>query len=277
MRFRPVQLASLLAAILQASTCFAQAERKPLENTEWGSLSGKVTWVGKETPETVSWEAEMKKHPDAKCCLAPGALPEEKIDRTWMIDPKTKGVANVIVFLKPTTGNYFPLEAKDRKRADTVVIDQPHCAFLSFITPVHPYYFDGKKLVETGQTLKIKNSSTVPHNVNAQGNPLDGNPGFNTLVPSGKEITHLFKPSKIPVQFTCNLHPWMKGYVWPLEHPYVAVTKADGSFTIPRVPAGIELHVVAWHPGQGWVINASKDGAKTKLKAGENVFDVMIK
>ncbi len=277
MMLRPVQIVSLLIAGLQASTCAAQGARKPLESKEWGSLSGKVVWGKAELPEIASFVADMQKHPDAKCCLAPGLLPEEKIDRTWMIDPKTKAVANVVVFLKPTTGTYFPLEAKDRNRTDTVVIDQPRCAFLSFVTAVHPYYYDGAKQVPTGQKLTIKNSSTVGHNVNAVGNPLEGNAGFNILIPAGRSIEHLFKPGRNAIPFTCNLHPWMRGYVFAFEHPYYAITKADGTFTIPRVPAGVELQVVGWHAGAGWVVNASKDGAKQTLKAGENTFDITVK
>ena len=39
----------------------------------------------------------------------------------------------------------------------------------------------------------------------------------------------------------------MHGIVWIFEHPYHAVTKADGSFRIDNVPTGVELTFKAWH------------------------------
>jgi hypothetical protein len=50
----------------------------------------------------------------------------------------------------------------------------------------------------------------------------------------------------------CDLHKWMKGYIWSLETPYAAVTDKDGHFEIKNVPAGAELQIVAWH--EGWNI-----------------------
>ena len=45
----------------------------------------------------------------------------------------------------------------------------------------------------------------------------------------------------------CNIHPWMKGYVVVLTHPYVAVSAKDGTFEIKNVPAGMPLEFQAWH------------------------------
>ncbi|HEY2027179.1 MAG TPA: carboxypeptidase regulatory-like domain-containing protein [Gemmatimonadaceae bacterium] len=41
-------------------------------------------------------------------------------------------------------------------------------------------------------------------------------------------------------------HPWVRGYVAVFDHPYFAVTKPDGSFTIDGVPPG-KYTLVAWH------------------------------
>src|SRR5439155_1683672 len=45
---------------------------------------------------------------------------------------------------------------------------------------------------------------------------------------------------------TCDVHPWMRGYLGVLPHPYFAVTGADGRFTLRGVPAG-EYVLAAWH------------------------------
>ena len=50
-------------------------------------------------------------------------------------------------------------------------------------------------------------------------------------------------------QFSSNIHPWMKGCVWAFDHPYFAVTDANGGFVIPNAPAGKWRLVVARRGG----------------------------
>ena len=63
--------------------------------------------------------------------------------------------------------------------------------------------------------------------------------------------------------------PWMKAYIWTFGHPYFAVTAADGTFTMPRVPAGVKLRMLAWHEARGWL--HGKDGKMTTLDNGKIV------
>jgi hypothetical protein len=72
----------------------------------------------------------------------------------------------------------------------------------------------------------------------------------------------------------CAFHGWMGAYVY--DHPYVALTQADGTFSMPRVPAGAEVTIMAWH--EVAVLNAlAIKGKAITLKAGENKFDFTIK
>lgn len=45
-------------------------------------------------------------------------------------------------------------------------------------------------------------------------------------------------------------HPWPRAYLAVFDHPYFAVTKPDGTFTIDAVPAGTYTLVV-WHERTG--------------------------
>ncbi|MFL5608859.1 MAG: carboxypeptidase-like regulatory domain-containing protein, partial [Gemmatimonadaceae bacterium] len=45
-------------------------------------------------------------------------------------------------------------------------------------------------------------------------------------------------------------HPWPRAYIAVFDHPYYAVTKQDGSFSIDGVPPG-KYTLVAWHERTG--------------------------
>jgi hypothetical protein len=252
--------------------------KKPLASTGWGSLSGKVTLDGK-IPDIVDLTKKMNGHADKACCLAKDAKAIEKIDPTWLVDPKTKGIANVMVWIKAPIGTYFPIHEKLKVRKEEIVIDQPHCAYLPRIAAYQPYFYDGAKEVETGQKLIIRNSSTVPHSAKVLESKK--NPGWNkNIIPKG-EIEANFVPQPLPITLDCAFHPWMAAKIFVFDHPYYAKTKEDGSFEIPFVPVGAEVTVMGWHEANGYAVKTT-DGDKTvygkkmTLKEGKNEFNFTI-
>ena len=43
----------------------------------------------------------------------------------------------------------------------------------------------------------------------------------------------------------CDIHPWMRAWIFVFDHPWFAVTDKTGRFRIPDVPPGeFRLHVV---------------------------------
>jgi hypothetical protein len=52
------------------------------------------------------------------------------------------------------------------------------------------------------------------------------------------------------VEARCAVHPWSRGWLFAFDHPYVATTAADGSFTIDDVPPG-RYTLVVWHERAG--------------------------
>lgn len=265
----------LLALIFGIGTpCFAQ-ERAIFKATGWGSLSGVVTFDG-DIPKEVSLVPEILKLNDAvdrACCNA--APKNQKIKPNWIIDPKTKGIANVVVWIKPPPKMAFPIHDEDKVRKDTVIVDQPFCMFLPHVTAHYPLYHDGAKEVATGQKFFMKNSAIVAHNVRGTTQPKY-NDGFNDNMPSKTEREYKFKPQPLPIRVQCDFHKFMEAYVFVFDHPYFAITKEDGSFTIPRVPAGAELTLMAWHEEP--VLDAlDRMGKAMTFKAGKNEFSFSIK
>ena len=57
-------------------------------------------------------------------------------------------------------------------------------------------------------------------------------------MPNGADLNYSFpKPEKF-LKFQCDVHPWMFAWVSVFDHPYFAVSGADGKFTIKNVPPG---------------------------------------
>src|SRR5437764_6133297 len=50
-------------------------------------------------------------------------------NQTWVVDPATKGVANVVVWVDPPKGQLFK-KPTEKTWPDVVEVDQPFCAFV---------------------------------------------------------------------------------------------------------------------------------------------------
>ncbi|MFM7243387.1 MAG: hypothetical protein ACKO40_04320 [Planctomycetaceae bacterium] len=148
-------------------------------------------------------------------------------DRSLRVDASTKGLADVVVFVRKASRVKEAASAE----APAALFDQKNCEFLS---PV----FVGR----VGRPVDIHNSDPVGHNTN-----IDGT-SFNQLIPAGQGTAYTPDSEMgAPKAVTCNIHPWMKAYMLVRKDGYAAVSSADGSFTIPDLPAGESLEFQVWH------------------------------
>ncbi len=186
--------------------------------TGWGTLKGRFTFAG--TPADPKALVVDK---DTEVCTKDGV---KLYDRSLVVDPSSKGLANVVVFVRKAS------RVKEATPSpEALVFDQKQC---EFITPVFA--------ARVGQAIDVHNSDPVGHNTNIAGT------SFNQLIPAGQGT--LFKPDAetgMPTMVTCNIHPWMKSYVVFRKDGYVAVSGADGTFSIPDLPAGEVLEFQVWH------------------------------
>jgi hypothetical protein len=203
---------------------------------DWGTVKGRIVWGGGPLPEP----RELSVEKDAEHCLSKGKLFSEN----WIIHKQTQGVRWVFVWLIPDpagTAKKLPVHPMlARVNADPVVIDQPCCQFVPHAVALRE-----------GEVLVARNSSPIPHNINWTGPPE--NPGNNVIIPAGASLALAPRlvAGRNPVTVNCNVHPWMKAWVRVFDHPYFAVTDADGKFEIKLAPAG-KCHLVIWHEEAGW-------------------------
>ena len=136
-------------------------------------------------------------------------------------------VENALVYIRrglPRSMEFDPV-------TEPAVIDQKGCRFIPHILAV-----------QEGQPIEVLNSDEGLHNVHihAQRNP---SPNFGLAADASRTLE--FKRSEI-VKVSCDVHPWMLGYVGVFKHPFFAVTGKDGAFRIEDLPPG-EYRMVAWH------------------------------
>jgi plastocyanin len=116
--------------------------------------------------------------------------------------------------------------------------------------------------VVSGQDIEIKNSDGTLHNVHTY---KGAESWFNSAQPKDSAVINKDAPDDAKViKFACDVHPWMRGFVIVSSHPFFAVSKDDGSYSIEKVPAG-EYTLEAWHAHYGLKT------AKVKVEDGKAV------
>ncbi|MEO1993166.1 MAG: hypothetical protein ABGW78_14600 [Pirellulales bacterium] len=207
---------ALRDSLLASSSNESAADAGP-KGTGWATLKGVFGFEG-----TVPSPKSLVVDKDTEVCSKDGM---KLFDRSLLVDNSSQGLANVVVFVRKSS------RVKNPVSEEKVLFDQKNCEFLA------PVFAS-----RVGQPIDVKNSDPVGHNTNIAGT------SFNQLIPSGEATS--FTPNRetgMPVMVTCNIHPWMKAYAVFREDGYVAVSAADGSFTIPDLPAGEPLEFQVWH------------------------------
>lgn len=252
-------------ALIFPAVCSAQEQ-------QWGSLEGKVTLKGP-IPRVMSLDDKVKTA-GVGVGGGVGGVPLKLVDETWVVDPKSKGVANVFVYLVAQKGTVFPLHLDDRIRKKPVEIEVKDFRFQPHVVAHFPFCRDADgRVYRTKEGFRVKNAGPRRDSIRGIGDPLK-NPGFNINLEVGQTIEVDVKPQRLPVMVESNLHPWMNAKIMIFDHPYFAVTKADGTFSMPRVPVGEKITIMTWHEAVGWVVGPA--GRPVVLKAGRNVQNFEI-
>jgi plastocyanin len=114
---------------------------------------------------------------------------------------------------------------------ERVVIDQVDKEFVPYVTAVY-----------VGTRVNFPNSDRIRHHV------YSFSPAKTFEIPLYKgmpeELVDFDRPGEVVLG--CNIHDWMKAYVYVVDTPYFAVTDGAGQAAI-ELPAG-NYRVEVWHP-----------------------------
>ena len=181
-------------------------------------VTGKVTWKGEKLkkPKAIKFGAEPyceAAHPDP--------VPSEEC-----VVADDGAVQWVFVYVSN------PGEKKYEPSGD-VTIDQSGCMYKPHVLGVM-----------VGQTVKIKNSDKILHNIHGL---ATANKEFNMGQAKEGQVDEVkFTTAEMPMKIKCDVHPWMGAWACVMTHPFFATTGADGSFKISGLPAG-KYKIAIWH------------------------------
>lgn len=225
-------------------------EEAPATAAGWATLKGRFVYAGEPIAAKL-----LNANKDMEVCAPGGQMPR---DNTIRIDSATNGLADVVIFARKTKAKH---EDALKPAEQQIEFDQKNCLFLAPVLAA-----------QVGQTVLVKNSDPVGHNTNI------ADTSFNQTIPAGGATPFEVKTqTETPKVVTCNIHPWMKSAMWFRKDGYFAVSKEDGSFEIPNLPAGEVIEFQVWHPAapNGLVLDQpnlkwdSKGRFKAQLKPDE--------
>ncbi|GMV48472.1 carboxypeptidase regulatory-like domain-containing protein [Nitrospirales bacterium NOB] len=203
------------------------ADYRVIDVADGATVKGQVVWTGA-VPEL----PPIKVFADLDSCGTQVASP------VLRIDPATHGLEETLVYLERVEQGKAP-ESSYRVAMGERDGD-PATRQCQFQQQVFPF-------VRTSDLTLINHESVLhnPHVFSEKHSSL-----FNLALPTaGREITaRLPRARGVGLRLQCDVHVHMNAWAAALEHPYFAVTDAQGRFEIGNIPPGTYT-LVAWHAG----------------------------
>jgi len=227
----------LILSAAGAAAVAAVAQPTTTNNDEFGTIEGKVVFEGKRPaakPDLVFTEKETVG------CHHDDAAMDAK-DHTLLIS-EDGGIANVV----------FTLEVKGEEvevPAEPVSIDQHGCRFEPHVV-----------VLPVGATLRFDNSDETNHNVHSFPKK---NQTVNKNISGGTQFDQKMEHAEV-FEVKCDVHPWMKSYIFVTDHTHWSVSGEDGSFKLEGVPPGT-YKLSYWHEelGKGKTVEITVEAGKT--------------
>jgi plastocyanin len=188
-----------------------------------GSISGTITLDGK---APMAKPINMSAEPYCQKAHSSPVIPPE------VVTGDGGALANVVVYVKDDMSKYSYTTP-----STSVPLDQSGCMYDPHVVALM-----------AGQTIEVKNDDQTTHNIHPM--PKDNREWNKSQPPGATPIDDNFARAELAIPVKCNVHPWMKSYIFVFKNPYFAVTKKDGKFTLDGLPPGTYT-VEAWQEKYG--------------------------
>jgi hypothetical protein len=211
--------------------------------SECGSVTGLVSWAG---PVPLV-------PPATRSTIRPNGggveLSPVRLAHAPRIDPASRGFGGVVVSLRGVD----PARAKpwDHPPASVELADQqivvkqgPRAGRTGFVRRGEPVSFVSREADFRALRLRGAAFGSLP------------------FPDADRPLTRAFDAHGLVELSSAAGHHWQAGELFVCDHPYYAVSDADGRFTFSDVPAG-EYRLAAWHPN--WQVARAERYPETGL------------
>lgn len=234
MKVRVLGLFSILALAIFVAGCSSKQSQQPASEAPAAPAATVNPATAGTITGTVKLDGKAPAMPVIKMGADPACMKNNKgpVHAEEVVVGKDNALENVVVYIKSGLGNYsYPTPTEPAKLDQGGCMYEPHVLCLM-----------------TGQQLDVVNSDPLTHNIHVM--PKD-NREWNESQPQGAPpIVKTFARPEMAIPVKCNIHPWMKGYIFVFDNPYYAVTGDDGTFTLKNVPPGTYT-IEAWQEKYG--------------------------
>jgi plastocyanin len=223
---------TMLLAVLVFSAAPADAYKEETVS-DGGSVVGRVIFKGSPPERTII--------PNKNKSVCDGMRKEALIEVG-----DDNGVKDAVVYLKSVeSGKRWPAKR-------TYTLNNKKCAFEPHV-----------QAMPVGDTLTILDSDPILHNTHGF---IRGNTVFNVALPfKGAKVEKKINTAGL-MHVKCDVHQWMRAWIYVADNPYYALSSEDGDFSIGDIPPG-DYTVVIWQEGAETVEKpvTVKAGGKTDM------------
>jgi plastocyanin len=143
-----------------------------------------------------------------------------------VIDTDHKPIENAVVYIK---------ESLAKTSENVTVIDQVDKEFIPYVTAIR-----------RGSAINFPNNDEIRHQVYSFSNSKQ----FELPLYKGNEFRPVIFEKSGVVPLACNIHDWMKAYIYVVDTDKFVLTNSNGKGELTNLSAG-QYEVLVWHPEQG--------------------------
>jgi plastocyanin len=136
-----------------------------------------------------------------------------------------KPIAHAVVFVQE------PVALSPAAAASPAIMDQFNKTFVPEMLPI-----------AVGTQVRFPNRDQIRHHVYSFSRPKR----FELPLYKGEDAPPVLFDKPGVVKIGCNIHDWMSAIILVLPNDRFAVTKEDGTFTLPGLDSG-QYTITAWH------------------------------
>lgn len=237
---------------LLAVTALLLTTISTLHAQDWADLKGQFLFDGK-IPDRKELHVSEG---DKRAAKLPADY--QVLDESLVIDEKTKGIANILIWAIPDPEKP---DAKMPIHPDLAIAPGEHSIQIKNFAFV-PHV----SVIRSDQQLNMKNEELIGHNIKIDNSPFGG---YNFSLPSKEKVAFpLLKQTRLPTPLSDSIAPYLKGWLVVRDNPYFAVTNDQGLFEMKNLPVG-EWRFKAWHEKSGWITEVTIGKLKSNWPKGE--------